>query len=57
MAQAIAEKLIGPCKGVAALSRLICTLDVKFTPTGSGFEDGVTIVHTPEIDMSAPTRR
>lgn len=56
-AQAIAEKLIGPCKGVAALSRSTCTFDVKFVPTGSGFEDGVTIIHTPEIDMSVPRRR
>lgn len=56
-AQAIAEKLIGPCKGVTALSRPTCTFDVTFTPTGSGFEDGVTIINTPEIDMSVPRRR
>jgi len=56
-AQAIAEKLIGPCKGAAALSRPTCTFDVTFTPTGSGFEDGVTIINTPEIDMSVPRRR
>lgn len=55
--EAIAEKLIGPCNGLAALTKPACTFDVKFVPTGSGFEDGVTIVHTPEIDMSATRRR
>ncbi|KTS07954.1 hypothetical protein SB2_02635 [Methylobacterium radiotolerans] len=55
--EAIAEKLIGPCNGLAALAKPTCTFDVTFVPTGSGFEDGVTIVHTPEIDMNVPRRR
>ena len=55
--EAIAEKLIGPCNGLAALAKPTCTFDVTFTPTGSGFEDGVTIINTPEIDMSIPRRR
>lgn len=54
---AIAEKLIGPCNGFAALAKLTCTFDVTFTPTGSGFENGVTIINTPEIDISVPRRR
>ncbi|WCS23657.1 hypothetical protein LOK46_21175 [Methylobacterium sp. NMS14P] len=53
----IAEKLIGPCNGLPALAKPACTFDVMLVPTGSRFEDGVTIVHTPEIDMSAPRRR
>lgn len=55
--EAIAEKLIGPCNGLAALEKPACTFGVTFVPTGSGFEDGVTIVHTPKIDMSASRRR
>ncbi len=55
--EAIAEKLIGPCNGLAALAKPRCTFDVTFVPTGSGFEDGVTIINTPEIDMSVPRRR
>lgn len=55
--EAIAEKLIGPCKGLAALSEPTCTFDVTFVPTGSGYENGVTIVHTPEIDMGVSRRR
>lgn len=54
--QAIAEKLIGPCKGVAALSRPACTFDAVLTPTGFGFEDGVTILHAQEIDLVKPRR-
>lgn len=54
--QAIAEKLIGPCNGVAALSRPTCTFDAVLTPTGFGFEDGVTIVHAQEIDLIKPKR-
>ncbi|WP_170868064.1 MULTISPECIES: hypothetical protein [unclassified Methylobacterium] len=34
---AIAEKLIGPCNGLAALAKPTCTFDVTFVPTGSGF--------------------
>ena len=56
-AHAIAENLIGLCNGAAALAKPTCTFDVAFTPTGSGFEDGVTIINTPEIDMSVPRRR
>lgn len=52
----IAEKLIGPCNGVAALSRPTCTFDAVLTPTGFGFEDGVTIVHAQEIDLVKPRR-
>ncbi|MBP2494074.1 hypothetical protein ABID82_006362 [Methylobacterium sp. PvP062] len=55
--EAIAERLIGPCNGLAALAKASCTFDVTFVPTGAGFEDGVTIVHTPEIDMSSPRHR
>ncbi|KQS82460.1 hypothetical protein ASG32_23115 [Methylobacterium sp. Leaf361] len=55
--EAIAEELIGPCNGIAALAKPDCTFDVTFVLTGSGFEDGVTIIHTPEIDMSVPRRR
>ena len=54
---AIAENLIGLGNGAAALAKPTCTFDVTFTPTGSGFEDGVTIINTPEIDMSVPRRR
>ncbi|MBA9063875.1 hypothetical protein GGQ91_003276 [Methylobacterium fujisawaense] len=55
--EAIAEKLIGPCNGIATLAKPTCTFDVTFVPTGSGFEDGVTIINTPEIDMSVPPRQ
>lgn len=55
--EAIAEKLIGPCNGLAALAKPTCTFDVTFVPTGSSLEDGVTIVHAPEIDMSSPRHR
>ena len=54
---AIAENLIGLCNGVVALAKPTCTFDVAFKPTGSGFADGVTIINTPEIDMSVPRRR
>lgn len=56
-AEAIAEKLIGPCNGLAALAKPTCTFNVTFVPTGSGFNGGMTIINTPEIDMSAPRRR
>ncbi|WCS26718.1 hypothetical protein LOK46_07800 [Methylobacterium sp. NMS14P] len=55
--EAIAEELIGPCNGIAALAKPTYTFDVTFVLTGSGFEDGVTIIDTPEIDMSIPRRR
>lgn len=55
--EAIAEKLIGPCNGIVALAKPTCTFDVMFTPTGSGFEDGMTIINTPEIDLTVPRRR
>lgn len=54
---AMAEKLIGPCNGVASLAKPICTVDVAFTPTGSGFEAVVTIIKTSEIEVTAPRRR
>jgi hypothetical protein len=53
---AIAEKLIGPCKGVAALIRPTCTFDVVLTPTGSEIEDGITVIHAQEIDLVKPRR-
>ncbi|WP_281408670.1 MULTISPECIES: hypothetical protein [unclassified Methylobacterium] len=43
--------------GQGHLAKPTCTFDVTFTPTGSGFEDGVTVINTPEIDMSVPRRR
>ncbi|WP_426313825.1 hypothetical protein ACN9MF_20130 [Methylobacterium fujisawaense] len=55
--EAVAEKVIGPCNGLKALAKPACTFDVILVPTGSGFEDSVTIVHAPEIDMSVPPRR
>jgi hypothetical protein len=52
----IAEKLIGSCKGMAALARPTCTFDAVMTPTSPEFEDGITIVRGQEIDLLKPKR-
>lgn len=60
---AIAEKLIGPCKGVKKLESPACTFRAMIDPTSQRRDDGaggpgtVTVIYSPQIELYVPLRR